>query len=109
MEVITAKDIAAKKAYEPAAGLRYELADGIVATMRKDTIGRVEEVEAVPVTDADGNPRSMIAVIQDRAKLILDVPSGWDDWKAATPRVVWRAVQDFLRLSLPVEIPQNES
>lgn len=110
MDIITFDVIVEGKEYKVRPGLKYEIAKGIVATMRPDTFDLVEAFEKVPVTEDGsdgGKARPLHAVAMDKAKVILETPANWDAWGSASPKVVWRAVQDFLRLTMPGTVPEN--
>lgn len=106
MEVITRDAIIDGKVYKVRPGLKYEIAPGVVATLKEDTIALVREVSALRKADAKDD-KPLVEIALEQAKLILTVPAGWSDWDAASPKVVWRACQDFLLLTLPTEQPQT--
>lgn len=105
MRTITRDLIISGEKYEPRPGLGYEIAPGIVATMRDDTYGLVKEVNKID----RGDKRPILDIAIDQAKLVLSVPKQFTDWDSVSPKVIWRVCQDFLELTLPTERPPGES
>lgn len=106
-ETITRDDIIDGKKYKPRPGTQYEIVKGIIATLREDSFDLVSEVNRIPRVGEDKKDRALHEIALDQAKIILEVPDGWDDWGRASMKVLWRACQDFLTSTLPTEQPQN--
>ena len=104
---VTRETIIEGKHYKARPGTEYELAKGIIGTLKEDTVALVRQVNEIERTEG-GKERPMLDIAIDQAKLVLDVPKSFD-WEDASPKVVWRACQDFLALTLPTERPQDES
>lgn len=106
-EIITRDDVIDGKKYSPRPGMRYELASGIVGTLREDSFALVQEVNRIPRQNEDGTDRPLHEIAVDQARLVLDVPAGWNDWGGASMKIIWRACQDFLISTLPTEQPRS--
>lgn len=104
MDTITRDDIVAGKEYTPKPGTRYEIAPGIIATLKPDTFEAIEAFDVIPNED-----RPAFDVVYDRLQVVVTVPDGFNNWKGVSSVVAWRVVEDFLRIVAPVAKQPSES
>lgn len=122
MKPITREMIVKGEKYHALPGQTYEIAKGVIATLKEDTPHNVDLINAVPrqvqAMDKEGQPlvkdgeavmesRPIHDIALDQARIILDVPPTFDKWDQVYLKVIWRVCQDFLRLTLPTEQPED--
>lgn len=101
-DIITREMIVSGAEYTPKPGLRYEIAEGVIVTMKPDTFEVIDAFDAVPLEE-NGKPRRPFDIVFDRLRIVVTASPGFDAWKQTSGAVAWRVVNDFLSTLTPVQ------